>query len=102
PTAAPPIYPPALHDALPIFVAGDTLIAPAITRRLIEEFCRRPSPEQARRSELVDLTPRELEVLTLIGQGLSNHEIATTLVVAETDRKSTRLNSSHQIISYAV
>src|SRR4029077_13413809 len=52
-----------LTDAIRKVVAGDTLIAPAITRRLIEEFCRRPSAQDARRTELVDLTPRELEVL---------------------------------------
>ena len=77
-----------LTDAIRKVVAGDTLIAPAITRRLIEEFCRRPSAQDARHNELVDLTPRELEVLTLIGQGLSNSEIATTLVVAETTVKT--------------
>jgi DNA-binding NarL/FixJ family response regulator len=77
-----------LTDAIRNVVAGDTLIAPAITRRLIEEFCRRPSAQHAQRTELIDLTPRELEVLTLIGQGLSNSEIATTLVVAETTVKT--------------
>jgi DNA-binding NarL/FixJ family response regulator len=77
-----------LTDAIRQVVAGDTLIAPAITRRLIEEFCRRPSVEQARRTDLVELTPRELEVLTLVGQGLSNSEIAATLVVAETTVKT--------------
>ena len=77
-----------LTDAIRKVVAGDTLIAPAITRRLIEEFCRRPSAQDARRTELVDLTPRELEVLTLIGQGLSNSEIASTLFVAETTVKT--------------
>jgi DNA-binding NarL/FixJ family response regulator len=77
-----------LTDAIRKAVAGDTLIAPTITRRLIEEFCRRPSAHDARHKELVDLTPRELEVLTLIGQGLSNSEIATTLVVAETTVKT--------------
>jgi DNA-binding NarL/FixJ family response regulator len=77
-----------LTDAIRKAVAGDTLIAPAITRRLIEEFCRRPSAQHAQRTELVDLTPRELEVLTLIGKGLSNTEIAATLVVAETTVKT--------------
>ena len=77
-----------LTDAIRKVVAGDTLVAPAITRRLIEEFCRRPSPDVARRNELVDLTPREVEVLTLLGQGLSNSEIAQTLVVADTTVKT--------------
>jgi DNA-binding NarL/FixJ family response regulator len=77
-----------LTDAIRHAVAGETLIAPAITRRLIEEFCRRPSAEQARHRELVDLTPRELEVLALIGRGLSNQEISTTLIIAETTVKT--------------
>jgi DNA-binding NarL/FixJ family response regulator len=77
-----------LTDAIRAAAAGDTLVAPAITRRLIEEFCRRPSPDDARRSELVSLTPRELEVLTLLGRGLSNRDIAATLVVAETTAKT--------------
>ena len=77
-----------LTDAIRKVVEGDTLVAPAITRRLIEEFCRRPSPRDARRNELVDLTPRELEALTLVGRGLSNSEIARTLVVAETTVKT--------------
>jgi DNA-binding NarL/FixJ family response regulator len=77
-----------LTDAIRSVVAGDTLIAPAITRRLIEEFCRRPSLQEAARSELAELTPRELEVLTLIGRGMSNREIAAALVVAETTVKT--------------
>ena len=77
-----------LTDAIRNIVAGETLIAPAITRRLIEEFCRRPSVQHARHAELVDLTPRELEVLTLIGRGMSNREIATQLVVADTTVKT--------------
>jgi DNA-binding NarL/FixJ family response regulator len=77
-----------LTDAIRNVVAGETLIAPAITRRLIEEFCRRPSGDHARHAELVDLTPRELEVLTLIGRGMSNREIASALVVADTTVKT--------------
>jgi DNA-binding NarL/FixJ family response regulator len=77
-----------LTDAIRNVVSGETLIAPAITRRLIEEFCRRPSVEHTRHAELVDLTPRELEVLTLIGRGMSNTEIANLLVVADTTVKT--------------
>jgi DNA-binding NarL/FixJ family response regulator len=77
-----------LTDAIRKVMDGDTLVAPAITRRLIEEFCTRPSARDARAKELADLTPRELEVLTLVGRGLSNAEIAASLVVAETTVKT--------------
>jgi DNA-binding NarL/FixJ family response regulator len=77
-----------LTDAIRTVVAGDTLVAPTITRRLIEEFCRRPSPPGGTPAALADLTARELEVLGLIGGGLSNVEIAAALVVAETTVKT--------------
>jgi DNA-binding NarL/FixJ family response regulator len=77
-----------LTDAIRNVVKGDTLIAPAITRRLIEEFCRKPSALASRQKELIDLTAREVEVLTLVGHGLSNSDIARSLVVAETTVKT--------------
>jgi DNA-binding NarL/FixJ family response regulator len=77
-----------LTDAIRKVIEGNTLVAPAITRRLIEEFCRRPSARDAKAKELADLTPREVEVLTLVGSGLSNTEIAASLVVAETTVKT--------------
>jgi DNA-binding NarL/FixJ family response regulator len=76
-----------LIDAIRGVVSGDRLVAPSITRRLIEEFCRRPSRD-GRAPQLVDLTPREVEVLILVGRGMSNAEIAATLVVAETTVKT--------------
>jgi DNA-binding NarL/FixJ family response regulator len=77
-----------LTDAIRTAFGGETLVAPAITRRLIEQFCRRPSAAHAEHGELIDLTPREIEVLTLIGKGMSNTEIARHLVVAETTVKT--------------
>ncbi len=67
--------------------SGEQLVAPSITRRLIEEFCRRPSPDE-RPVGLDGLTSREVEVLALVARGLTNAEIASTLVVAETTVKT--------------
>ena len=64
------------------------MIAPAITRRLISEFARRPSPRGAAASRLDELTAREREVLGLIARGMSNAEIAAELVVGEATVKS--------------
>ncbi|WP_055712680.1 response regulator [Streptomyces torulosus] len=73
-----------LAEAVRVVAAGDALLAPGITRRLITEFSRLGTPPRAPLKDRVgDLTERETEVLSLIAQGLSNAEIAQRLVVAE-------------------
>ncbi|MFF4961575.1 response regulator [Streptomyces sp. NPDC001222] len=73
-----------LADAVRVVAAGDALLAPGITRRLIAEFSRLGrAPRTPLKDRVGDLTERETEVLTLIAQGLSNAEIAGHLVVAE-------------------
>jgi DNA-binding NarL/FixJ family response regulator len=67
---------------------GDSLLAPSITRRLIEGFINRPAPGARDAPDLQDLTPRELEVLELIGRRRSNAEIARQLVVTEATVKT--------------
>ncbi|MEQ8145529.1 response regulator transcription factor [Streptomyces sp. OP7] len=73
-----------LAEAVRVVAAGDALLAPGVTRRLIAEFSRLdPRPRTPLRQKAGDLTERETEVLALIAQGLSNAEIAVRLVVAE-------------------
>jgi DNA-binding NarL/FixJ family response regulator len=70
-----------LVEGIRTVAAGETLLAPAITRRLIERFVRRPADGRASQS-LAELTDRELDVLRLIARGRSNSEIASELVVS--------------------
>ncbi|MEN3611088.1 response regulator transcription factor [Plantactinospora sp. ZYX-F-223] len=72
-----------LVHAVRVVAAGDALLAPAVTRRLIAEFAARPGRDRPRPVSLAGLTPRETEVLRLIARGRSNGEIAAELVVAE-------------------
>lgn len=67
---------------------GDALLAPSITRRLIEEFAERPQVDDEYASRISSLTQRETEVLKLIAQGLSNAEIAGALFLGEATVKS--------------
>ena len=72
-----------LVAAVRVVAAGDALIAPSVTRRLIADFARQRLPERPRPDVLAALTPRETEVLTLIARGNSNAEITATLVLSE-------------------
>jgi DNA-binding NarL/FixJ family response regulator len=76
-----------LLEAIEVIAAGDALIAPRITRRLIAEFAARQDPAQAS-AVLAELTDREREILRLVAQGLSNAEIAGRLVISPLTAKT--------------
>jgi DNA-binding NarL/FixJ family response regulator len=81
--------PPAqLADGIRAVASGEALLAPSVTRRLIEEFARIGPARRARPAQLDELTSREIEVLRLLARGMSNAEIADSLVVSETTVKT--------------
>ena len=82
------VRPEGLAEAVRVVAAGEALLAPTITRRLIEEFVRRPPPGSGAPPQLSHLTERELEVLKLVARGLSNAEIASHLIVSEATVKT--------------
>jgi DNA-binding NarL/FixJ family response regulator len=82
------VRPEQLADAVRVVATGDTLLAPAITRRLVEQFVRRPPPSTGKPDQLAVLTERELDVLRLIARGRSNGEIAAQLFLSETTVKT--------------
>jgi DNA-binding NarL/FixJ family response regulator len=72
-----------LIAAVHTIAAGDSLLSPSVTRRVIDRMAQQPSPELADHTKLDELTPRERQVLRLAAQGLSNREIAGALTVEE-------------------
>jgi DNA-binding NarL/FixJ family response regulator len=77
-----------LAEAVRTIAAGESLLAPAVTRRLIERYVSRPPSDTARRGRFAELTERELEVLQLITRGLSNSEIGARLFLSEATVKT--------------
>ncbi|MEU2743089.1 response regulator transcription factor [Streptomyces sp. NPDC007095] len=82
------VSPEHLTAAVRMVRTGDALLAPAITRRLVERFARRDSATAAIHRDLAALTPRELEVMRLLAQGLSNAELAARLRLSQATVKT--------------
>jgi DNA-binding NarL/FixJ family response regulator len=85
------IDPPDLLTAVRVVAGGEALLAPRLTRRLIEAFVRQERltpPDRSEADRLDELTPREREVLTLVGRGLSNAEIADELILSPLTAKT--------------
>ena len=77
-----------LVAGIQVVARGEALLAPSITRRLIEEFAKNSPVERATPKEIEELTARELEVFKLVARGMSNAEIAAQLIVSETTVKT--------------
>jgi DNA-binding NarL/FixJ family response regulator len=77
-----------LVDGIRVIAQGEALLAPSVTKRLIQEFSRTSATQRSAPASLDELTPRELEVFKLIARGMSNAEIAAELVVSETTVKT--------------
>jgi DNA-binding NarL/FixJ family response regulator len=77
-----------LVAGIQVVAQGEALLAPTITRRLIEEFAQNAPVDRTPPKELAELTPRELEVFKLVARGMSNAEIAAELIVSETTVKT--------------
>jgi DNA-binding NarL/FixJ family response regulator len=77
-----------LIAAIHTIAAGDSLLSPSVTSRVIERMARQPVPDRSRDARLGELTPREREVLALIARGRSNGEIAAELVIEESTVKT--------------
>lgn len=77
-----------LLDAIRIVAGGEALLAPTVTKRLIEQFVKQRGPQRQDFPEISSLTEREREVMTLVAEGLSNAEIAEVLVLSPATAKT--------------
>jgi DNA-binding NarL/FixJ family response regulator len=77
-----------LVAAIHTVAAGDSLLSPSVTNRVIARMAQQPAPDTSRDARLDELTPRERQVLQLVARGLSNAEIATALVIEESTVKT--------------
>ncbi len=77
-----------LIAAIETVAAGDSLLSPSVTRTVIQRLAKQPPPDTSAAQRLEELTPREREVLALVARGLSNSEIAATLVVEQSTVKT--------------